>query len=127
MGPVAGVLREVRQGGSPRRGDGTGEGALRRGDPPFPSLRRIFRADPGVRRVPPEAGGDRGGRGAPGNASGGRPAGVPIRGTLPSGAGGVEGGAARGGAQGVPRDRRGEYPPRNVGTGAVPRRVDRRG
>ena len=83
MGPVAGVLREVRQGGRPRRGGGTGEGALRRGDPPFPSLRGIFRADPGLRRVPPEAGGDRGGRRAPGKAPGGRPAGVPVGGALP--------------------------------------------
>ena len=33
---------------------------------------------------------------------GGRPAGVPVGGPLPPGAGGVEGGAARGGAQGVP-------------------------
>ena len=66
--------------------------------PPFGG---IFRADPGLRRVPPEAGGDRGGRGASGKASGGRPAGVPVGGPLPPGAGRMEGGTPRGGAQGV--------------------------
>ena len=68
----------------------------------FPRFGGIFRADPGLRRVPPEAGGDRGGRRASGKASGGRPAGVPVGGPLPSRPGGMEGGAPRGGAQSVP-------------------------
>jgi len=49
------VLREVRQGDR-RAGEAERARApLRRGGPKFPSLRGIFLAGPGVRRVPPEA------------------------------------------------------------------------
>ena len=121
VGPVAGVLREVRQGGRPCRGNGKGEGALRGRGPPFLPFGDYFAlildyADSCGSRGTPRP------RRASGEAPGGRTAGVPFGGPLPPGTGRMEGGATRGSAQGVSRDRRGErFPGRRNGHGISPR------
>ncbi|MBP2685068.1 MAG: Lytic transglycosylase catalytic, partial [Deltaproteobacteria bacterium] len=61
MGPSGRFLREVREGRRAGRRTGTGAGDLRRGAPPVSSLGGLLRTGPGLRRIPPEAGGDRGG------------------------------------------------------------------
>src|SRR3972149_3744962 len=127
VGPVAGVLCEVRQGGHARRGTGTGACALRRGGPPVSPLGGLLLPGPGLRRVPQEAGGDHGRRRTAREAAPSRAARLPVGGPLPSRPRGVEGGTARGGAHGVPEDRGGGRASRDIGAGPVPRGMDRGG